>query len=69
MYSLLPDGTRFPAEVQWRYEKSAADWAGIAVSAATLIAILAWPVWGGPVRKWLGGWWLRRRKAWDSDDG
>ena len=69
MYSLLPRGTRFPAEVQWRYEKSVADWAGIAVSAATLIAILAWPVWGGPVRKWLGGWWLRRRKAWDSDDG
>jgi hypothetical protein len=69
MYIPLSNGTRFPAEVQWRYEKSVADWAGIAVSAATLIALVTWPRWRGSARRWLGGWWVRRIKAWDTDDG
>jgi hypothetical protein len=69
MYILLPESARFPAEVQWRYEKSVADWAGIAVSAATLIALVTWPRWRSSVRRRLGGWWDRRIKARDSDDG
>jgi len=69
MYILLSDTTRFPATVQWRYEKSVADWAGIVVSAATLIALVSWPRWRGSLRRRLGGWWVRRTKAWDSDDG
>jgi hypothetical protein len=65
MYVRLPQDTRFPATVQWRYEKSVADWAGIAVSAAVLIALVTWPRWRRP----LAGWWERRTKAWGSEDG
>lgn len=69
MYILLPKDTRFPAAVQWRYEKSMADWAGIVVSAATLIALVTWPRWRGSLPKSLGGWWDRRTKEWASEDG
>jgi hypothetical protein len=69
MYILLPKDTRFPAAVQWRYEKSVADWAGIVVSAATLIALVTWPRWRGSLPKSLGGWWDRRTKEWASEDG
>jgi hypothetical protein len=69
MYVLLPNDTRFPAVVQWRYEKSVADWAGIVVSAATLIALVTWPRWRRSLRKSLGGWWDRRTKEWASEDG
>jgi hypothetical protein len=65
MYVRLPQGTRFPATVVWRYEKSVADWAGIAVSAATLIAFVTWPRWRRP----FAGWWRRRTAAWASEDG
>jgi hypothetical protein len=68
MYIQLPDNTRFPAAVQWRYQKLLVDWAGIVVSAATLIALVTWPRWRGPVGRWLGGWWVRRTKAWDSEN-
>jgi hypothetical protein len=69
MYILLAKDTRFPAVVQWRYEKSVADWAGIVVSAATLIALVTWPRWRRSLRKSLGGWWDRRTKEWASEDG
>jgi hypothetical protein len=65
MYVLFPQDTRFPASVQWRYEKSAADWAGIAVTAAALIVLVTWPRWRRP----LAGWWERRDMAWASEDG
>lgn len=65
MYVLLPQGTRFPATVVWRYEKSVADWAGIAVSTATLIAFVTWPRWRRP----FAGWWRRRTAGWASEDG
>jgi hypothetical protein len=69
MYVVLPKDTRFPAAVQWRYEKSVVDWAGIGVSAATLIALVTWPRWRRPVRKWLGVWWDRRTSEWAEEDG
>jgi hypothetical protein len=69
MYVVLPKDTSFPATVQWRYEKSVVDWAGIVVSGATLIALVTWPRWGRPVRKWLGVWWDRRTRAWAEEDG
>lgn len=56
MYVLLPPGTRFPATVQWRYEKSAADWVGIAVSAAALIALVTWPAWRRRFTLWVRDW-------------
>jgi hypothetical protein len=65
MYVRLPQETRFPATVEWRYEKSVADWAGIAVSAVALIAFVTWPRWRRP----FGGWWRRRTAAWASEDG
>ena len=65
MYVSLPKDTRFPATVQWRYEKSLADWAGILVSAAALLALASWPRWRRP----LSGWWERRTEAWASEDG
>jgi hypothetical protein len=64
MYIPFPKDTRFPAAVQWRYEKSVVDWAGIVVSAATLIALVTCPRWRGPVRKSLGAWLDRRTRAW-----
>jgi hypothetical protein len=69
MYILLPKDTRFPATVQWRYEKSVVDWAGIVVSAATLIALVTWPRWRGPARRSLGVWWNRRTRKWTEEDG
>jgi hypothetical protein len=69
MYVLLPNDSRFPATVQWRYEKSPADWAGIAVSVVALIALISWPRWRSPLRGRLGGWWNRRTEAWTSEDG
>ena len=68
MYVLLPNDSKFPATVQWRYEKSPADWAGIAVSVVALIALITWPRWRGWLRDTLGGWWLRRTNAWTSED-
>lgn len=68
MYVLLPKDTRFPAVVQWRYQKSVVDWAGIVLSAATLIALVSWPRWRGPVRKWFGAWWDRRTRDWAEED-
>jgi len=69
MYVMLPGDTRFPATVQWRYEKSVGDWAGIVVSAATLIALITWPRWRRSVGKRLGGWRNRLADQWASDDG
>lgn len=69
MYVLLPKDTSFPATVQWRYEKSVVDWAGIVLSASTLIALVTWPRWRGPVRKWIGAWWDRRSRNWVEEDG
>jgi hypothetical protein len=69
MYILLPKDTQFPAAVQWRYEKSVADWTGIVVSGATLIALFTWPRWRGPVSKSLGAWWYRRIQQWAGEDG
>jgi hypothetical protein len=69
MYVLLPKDTHYPATVQWRYEKSVVDWAGIVVSVATLIALVTWPRWRGPVRKSLGVWWDRRTREWIEEDG
>jgi hypothetical protein len=68
MYILFSEGTRFPAAVQWRYEKSAVDWAGIVLSGATLIALVTWPRWRGSLWKLPGGWWNRRRKQWAAED-
>jgi hypothetical protein len=68
MYILLPQDTRFPAAVQWRYEKSVVDWAGIVVSGATLVALITWPRWGGPIRKSLRVWWDRRIQRWAEQD-
>jgi hypothetical protein len=65
MYVRLPQDTRFPATVQWRYEKSLADWAGIALSGAALIALVTWPRWRRP----FSGWWERRTTAWTREDG
>jgi hypothetical protein len=65
MYVQFPQDTRFPATVEWRYEKSVADWAGIAVSAVALIALVTWPRW----RRLLADWWSRRTAAWVSEDG
>jgi hypothetical protein len=69
MYISLPKDTRFPAAVQWRYEKSLVDWAGIVASAATLIALITWPRWRGRVRKSLGAWWDRRTGEGAEEDG
>jgi len=65
MYVQFPQDTRFPATVEWRYEKSVADWAGIAVSAVSLIALVTWPRWRRP----FADWWSRRTAAWVSEDG
>jgi hypothetical protein len=69
MYVFLPQGTRLPATIQWRYQRSVADWAGIVVSAATLIALLTWPRWRRAVRKLLGDRWERLTRDWTSEDG
>jgi hypothetical protein len=69
MYLQLPQDTRFPASVEWRYEKAVVDWAGIVVSAATVITLITWPRWRGPVRKSLGIWWDRLTRAWAEQDG
>ena len=69
MYIVFPKDTQFPATVQWRYEKSAVDWAGIVVSAAALIAVVTWPWWRGYVRKSLGAWLDRRTREWAEEDG
>jgi hypothetical protein len=68
MYIPLPQDTRFPAAVQWRYEKSVVDWAGIVVSGATLVALITWPRWGGPICKSLRVWWDRRIQRWAEQD-
>jgi hypothetical protein len=65
MYVQFPQDTRFPATVEWRYEKSVADWAGIALSAVSLIALVTWPRWRRP----FADWWSRRTAAWVSEDG
>ena len=69
MYIPLPNDTRFPATIVWRYEKSVVDWAGIVVSAATLIALITWPRWRGRARKSVGAWWDRRTSSWVEQDG
>jgi hypothetical protein len=69
MYLQLPQDIRFPAAVEWRYEKAVVDWAGIVVSAATVITLITWPRWRGPVRKSLGIWWDRLTRAWAEQDG
>ena len=69
MLVLLPPGTRFPATVRLRYEKSALDWAGIAVSALTLVALATWPGWRGQARRSVQVWWSRRTKQWVEQDG
>ena len=69
MYIVFPKDTQFPATVQWRYEKSVVDWAGIVTSAATLIALVMWPRWRGYVRKSLGAWLDRRTREWAEEDG
>jgi hypothetical protein len=69
MYVKFPAGTRFPATVEWRYEKSVVDWAGIVMSAATLIGIITLPRWRRSVRKVLGVWRDRLTRDWASDDG
>ena len=69
MYIVFPKNTQFPATVQWRYEKSVVDWAGIVTSAATLIALVTWPWWRGYVRKSLRDWLDRRTREWAEEDG
>lgn len=69
MLVFLPPGTRFPATVTLRYEKSALDWAGIAVSALTLVALATWPGWRGQARRSVQVWWSRRTKQWVEQDG
>jgi hypothetical protein len=69
MYVQLPKDTRFPATVEWRYEKAVVDWAGIVVSAATLVALITWPRWRGRARKAMGAWWDRRTRSWAEQDG
>jgi hypothetical protein len=69
MYVRLPTDMRLPATVQLRYQKSAADWAGIAVSVSTLLALMTWPRWRRRARASLGDWWDRRATAWASEDG
>ena len=69
MYVLIPDGTRLPATIQWRYQRSLADWAGIVVSAATLMALLTGPRWRRLVRRAVGSRWDRLSRAWTSEDG
>ncbi len=69
MYIPLPNDTRFPATIEWRYQKSAVDWAGIVVSAATLIALVTWPRWRGRASKPIAAWWDRRARAWTEQDG
>jgi hypothetical protein len=68
MYVQLPKDTRFPATVEWRYEKAVVDWAGIVVSAATLIALITWPRWRARARKSIGAWWDRRTRSWAEQD-
>ena len=69
MYVRIPNDTRFPAVVEWRYEKAVVDWAGIVASAVTVIALLTWPRWRGPARKSLGVGLDRLTKAWAEQDG
>jgi len=69
MYIVFPKNTQFPATVQWRYEKSVVDWAGIVTSAATLIALVTWPWWRGYVRKSFRDWLDRRTREWAEEDG
>jgi len=69
MYIVFPKDTQFPATVQWRYEKSVVDWAGIVTSAATLIALVTWPWWRGYVRKSLRDWLDRRTREWAEEEG
>jgi hypothetical protein len=69
MYVTMPPGTRFPATVRWRYEKSVVDWAGIVISCVTLLALITWPRWRGRARNLLGGWRHRFTARWNEDDG
>jgi hypothetical protein len=69
MYVTIPTGTRFPATVQWRYEKSAVDWAGMVVSGATLLALITWPRWRGRARDSLAVWSHRLTAPWNQEDG
>ncbi|MHB8687635.1 MAG: hypothetical protein ACYDB4_10625 [Candidatus Dormibacteraceae bacterium] len=68
MYVLLPRATRLPATIQWRYERSVADWAGLVISAAALIALLSWPRWRRYFRSVVGGRWDRLARDWFSED-
>ncbi len=68
MYVMLPANTAFPATVTWRFERSAADWSGMVVSVATLLAVVTWPAWRGPARRRLGTWWDRRARRWAEDE-
>lgn len=54
MYVTLPTDTRYPATVRWRYQKSAVDWLGIGISAATLVALVTWSRWRRRAHQWLG---------------
>ena len=69
MYVMLPTETKFPATVRWRYEKSALDWSGIVISAATLLALVTWPRWRGRARDSLGVWRNRLTARWDEESG
>lgn len=44
MYAWLPESAGPAVSVVWRYEKSLVDWAGIALSGASLFAVLGWPL-------------------------
>ena len=69
MYVMIPTDTKFPATVRWRYEKSAVDWSGIVISAATLLALITWPRWRGRARDSLGAWGNRLTAEWNEDSG
>ena len=51
MYVMLPAGTRLPATVTFRYDRDIFDWAGLATSAGTLVALITWPRWSGVARR------------------
>lgn len=59
MYVWLPEDVGPGATVEWRYERSMVDDAGISVSAATLLALLTWPLWRRPLRSRWKRWAVR----------